>query len=92
MRPEYRSTRSARSIPTQHSISRSKNDKIQPARTVSLPPTIPLDSLDTLHLTKMKEPRRRMTDEQLTNLEALYNRDTHPTTKEKEALGRRVKL
>ncbi|KAI0347800.1 homeobox-domain-containing protein [Trametopsis cervina] len=39
---------------------------------------------------KGKKPRHRMTDRQLEQLEALYQRDTHPTREQKQTLGDEV--
>lgn len=94
MRPEYRSTRSARAVPTQHSIS--KDTKPRAPRTASLPPNIAssprIKKSYTDELLLKKQVRHRMTDEQLLKLESLYTRDTHPTTEEKYALGMKIKL
>ena len=94
MRPEYRSTRSARAVPIQHSIS--KEIKPKDPRTVSLPPNISfipsVKKSYTDELSLKKQIRHRMTDEQLSKLESLYMRDTHPTTEEKYALGMEIEL
>lgn len=93
MRPEYRSTRSTRAVLTQHSIS--KDTKLKGSRTASLPPNISsnpsIKSYTDDPLLK-KQIRHRMTDEQLSKLESMYLRDTHPTTEEKYALGMEMKL
>ena len=94
MRPEYRSTRSARAVLIQDSIF--KDTKPKGPRTASLPPNISLSPsikksyADDLSL--KKQIRHRMTDEQLSKLESLYTRHTHPTTEEKYALGMEIKL
>lgn len=87
MRPEFRSTRSARATP------KSKNKKAESARPASSPPTSSLDSIsgrsDSLW---RKQVRHRMTDKQLSKLDALYEWHTHPTTAEKQVLGNEVGL
>lgn len=94
MRPEYRSTRSTRAVLTQHSIS--KDTKLKGSRTASLPPSISsspsIKKSYTDDLLLKKQIRHRMTDEQLSKLESMYLRDTHPTTEEKYALGMEMKL
>jgi hypothetical protein len=92
MRPEFRSTRSSRALPSHNSISKFKWQKL-PSRPVSLPPSIAQNSSkDAFDLSWRKQSRHRMTDAQLLKLDALYETDTYPTTEEKRFLGKEIGL
>jgi hypothetical protein len=91
MRPEFRSTRSSRALPSQNSISKFKQKL--PSRLVSLPPSIAQNSSkDAFDLSWRKQSRHRMTDAQLLKLDALYETDTYPTTEEKHSVGKEIGL
>jgi hypothetical protein len=98
MRPEFRATRSVRTVPTwqnssESAVSKSNIKKAPSARPVSLPPTVSSHYISgAIELSWKKQVRHRMTDVQLLNLDALYERNTHPTTEEKQALGKQVGL
>lgn len=95
MRPEFRSTRSARAVPTYLSASMGVKEKKNCNRRTSLPPDVSSATREQSMVAESswkKQVRHRMTDEQFVRLSALYDRNTHPSTAEKQCLGREIGL